>query len=180
LKSPPRNSLLADLIIATLFFLKFFFSLGVRAVHRSQFSFSQGFVLFIVPSCKQSLSLWSKASNLHYSLMRISPPPSPPSLVKHTQLSYVGFHHSHGVPDRARSTFCDGPNPAPPTTDDWPTGNAGPHPVGLTNPSSVTNRHNEFIYMMLIVTVVNVHIINRSMCPGFKLKQFKWKSSNVL
>jgi hypothetical protein len=37
LKSPPRNPLLADLITTTLFLLKFSFSSGVCAVHRSQF-----------------------------------------------------------------------------------------------------------------------------------------------
>ncbi len=82
LKSPPRNPLLANLIIATLFLLKFSFSPGVRAVHRSQFQATSTF--------------WSKASNLHYSLMRLPSPPSLPSPAKHTQLSYAGLRHSRG------------------------------------------------------------------------------------
>jgi hypothetical protein len=65
LKSPPRNPLLADLIIATLFLLKFSFSPWVRVVHRSQF--------------QATSALWSKASNLHYSLMRLPPLPPLPS-----------------------------------------------------------------------------------------------------
>jgi len=51
-----------------------------------------------------------------------------------------------GVPGWARSAFCDGPGPTPPTTNDWPAGSAEPGPVGLTNPSSVTDRRSEFIY----------------------------------
>jgi len=82
LKSPPWNPLLADLITATLFLLKFFFSPGVRAVHRSQF--------------QATSALWSKASNLHYSLMRLPPLPPPPSPAKHTQLSYARLRHSRG------------------------------------------------------------------------------------
>jgi hypothetical protein len=80
LKSPPRNSLLVDLITATLFLLKFSFSPGVRAIHRSQF--------------QATSALWSKASNLHYSLMKLPPPPPPPSLAKHKQLYYVGLRHN--------------------------------------------------------------------------------------
>jgi len=82
LKSPPRNPLLADLIIATLFLLKFSISPGVCAVHRFQF--------------QATSALWSKASNLHYSLMRLSPPPPPPSPAKHTQLFYAKLRHSRG------------------------------------------------------------------------------------
>jgi len=82
LKSPPWNPLLVDLITTTLFLLKFFFSPGVRVVHRSQF--------------QATSVLWSKASNLHYSLMRLPPPPLPPSPAKHTQLSYVRLRHNHG------------------------------------------------------------------------------------
>ncbi len=126
LKSPPWNSLLANLIIATIFLFKFSFSPGVRAVHRSQF--------------QATSALWSKASNLHYSLMRLPPSPLPPSPAKHTQLFYVGLCHSRGgvgpgpvgllwrtrpgtphggpgwwkfgsprMPGRAQSAFCDGP-----------------------------------------------------------------------
>jgi hypothetical protein len=110
LKSPPWNPLLADLITATLFLLKFSISPGVRVVHRSQFQATFG--------------LWSKASNLHYSLMRLSPPPPPPSSAKHTQLSYAGLSHSSGG--------C----------------RAGPGRPSVTDPSSVTNGHSEFIYMI--------------------------------
>jgi len=80
--------LLVDPITATLFLLKFSFSSGVRAVHRSQF--------------QATSTLWSKASNLHYSLMRLSPLPPPPSPAKHTQLSDAGLHHS-----------CEGAGPNP-------------------------------------------------------------------
>ncbi len=82
LKSPPRNPLLANLITTTLFLLKFSFSPGFCAVHRSQF--------------QATSARWSKASNLHYSFMRLPPPPPSPSLAKHTQLSYAGLCHSRG------------------------------------------------------------------------------------
>jgi hypothetical protein len=82
LKSPPWNPLLADLITTTLFLLKFSFSPGVCVIHRSQF--------------QATSTLWSKASNLHYSLMRLPPPPPLPSPAKHTQLSYVGLRHNRG------------------------------------------------------------------------------------
>jgi hypothetical protein len=80
LKSPPWNLLLANLITATLLLLKFSFSPGVHAVHCFQF--------------QATSTLWSKASNLHYSLMRLPPSPLPPSPAKHTQLSYAGLCHS--------------------------------------------------------------------------------------
>jgi hypothetical protein len=101
LKSPPWNPLLANLITATLFLLKFSFSPGVRVVHRSQF--------------QATSALWSKARNLHYSLVRFPPPPPPPSPAKHTQLSYAGLRHSRGG--------C----------------RAGPGRSSVTDPSSVTN-----------------------------------------
>ncbi len=82
LKSPPWNPLLADLITTTFFLLKFSFSPRVRAVHRSQFQVTS--------------TLWSKASNLHYSLVRLPPPPPPPSPAKHTQLSSAGLRHNRG------------------------------------------------------------------------------------
>jgi hypothetical protein len=88
-------------------FLKFSFSPRVRAVHRSQF--------------QATSALWSKTSNLHYSLMRLPPSPPPPSPAKHTQLSYAGLHHSRGG--------C------------W----ARPGRPSVTDSSSVTNGRNEFI-----------------------------------
>jgi len=107
LKSPPWNSLMANLIIATFFLLKFSFSPRVRVVHRPQF--------------QATSALWSKASNLHYSLVRLPPPPPlpPPSPAKHTQLSYAGLRHSRG--------------------------GVGPGPIGLlwrTRASSQTNVEN--------------------------------------
>jgi len=82
LKSPPWNPLLAVLITTTLFLLKFSFSPRVRAVHHSQF--------------QATSALWSKANNLHYSLMKLSPLPPPPSFAKHTQLSYARLRHNRG------------------------------------------------------------------------------------
>jgi len=110
LKSPPQNPLLADLIIATLFLLKFFFSPRIRAVHRSQF--------------QATSALWSKANNLHYSLMKLPPLPPLPSSAKHTQLSYAGLRHNR---ERCR---------------------AGPGQPSVTDPSFVTDERNEFIYMI--------------------------------
>jgi hypothetical protein len=34
--------------------------------------------------------------NLHYSLLKLPPPPTPPSLAKHTQLSNAGLRHNRG------------------------------------------------------------------------------------
>jgi hypothetical protein len=124
--------LLADLITATLFFLKFSFSPSVRAVHRSQF--------------QATSALCSKASNLHYSLMRLPPPPPSPSPAKHTTVLRRAPSQPWGVSGRARSAFCDGPSPAPPTA--GPVGGtpgvrecrAGPGRPFVMDPSSVTDR----------------------------------------
>jgi hypothetical protein len=124
LKSPPWNPLLADLITATLFLLKFSFSPGVRAVHRSQF--------------QATFALWSKASNLHYSLMRLPPPPPPPSPAKHSQLSYTGLRHSRGGA---------GPGPVGLLWQTWPgTPHSGPGRPDVTDLNSVTDGRSEFIY----------------------------------
>jgi hypothetical protein len=79
-------------------FFKFSFSPGVCVVHRSQF--------------QATSALWSKASNLHYSLKRFPPSPSPPSPAKHTQLSYTGLRHNRGG--------CRAGPGRPSMTDPWP------------------------------------------------------------
>ncbi len=127
--------LLADLIIATFFFLKFSFSPGVRAIHRSQF--------------QATSALWSKASNLHYSLMRLPPPPPPPSPAKHTIVLRRAPSQPWGVPGWARSAFCDEPSPTPRTA-----GSIGGNPgvrecqagagrPSVMDPSSVTDERSE-------------------------------------
>jgi hypothetical protein len=99
-------------------FFKLSFSPGVRAVHRSQF--------------QATSALWSKASNLHYSLIDFRPRPRPrrpPSPNTHNSLT-TGSVTAVGVPGRARSAFSDEPSPAPPTAGDWPAGSAEPGSVG--------------------------------------------------
>jgi hypothetical protein len=139
LKSPPWNPLLADLITATLFLFKFSFSPGVRAVHHSHF--------------QATFALWSKASNLHYSLVRLSPSPPLPSPVKHTQLFYTGLCHSLR---RCRA------GPGWPSVTDLTQHSSrrapsvkirecrtGPDRPSMTNLSSVTNKRSEFIYKIV-------------------------------
>jgi len=138
LKSPPWNLLLADLITATLFLLKFSFSPGVHAVHRSQF--------------QATSALWSKVSNLHYSLMRLPLPPLPP-FPRQTQTTLLRRAPSQpwGVPGQAQLAFYDGPSPAPPTAGlvgGVQECRAGPGRPSVTDPSSVTDGCSEFIYMM--------------------------------
>jgi len=125
-----------DLITATLFLLKFSFSPGVHAVHRSQF--------------QATSALWSKASNLHYSLVRLPPLPPPPA--KHTQLSYVGLRHSRGgcLAGPGRPSVTD-PARHPPRRARWvgirESGSAGSGPVGLlwrTRAPSQT-RHDQWL-----------------------------------
>jgi hypothetical protein len=135
LKSPPWNPLLIDLITATLFLLKFSFSPGVRVVHHSHF--------------QATFALWSKANNLHYSLVRLSPSPPPPSPVKHTQLSYAGLRHSRrrcragpGWPSVTDLTQHP-PRQAPSV--EIRECRAGPDRPSMTNSSSVTNKCSEFI-----------------------------------
>ncbi len=91
----------------------------------------------------------------------------------HTTLLRRASSQPWGVPGRARSTFCDGPGPTPPRratnrpgvpgrarsilTRIMPgfvtaVGGVRPGPVGLTDPSSVTDRRNEFIYMIHVIT----------------------------
>jgi hypothetical protein len=117
-------------------FFKFSFSPGVCAVHRSQF--------------QATFTLWSKASNLHYSLMRLPSPSPPPSPAKHTQLSYAGLRHSCGGcrAGPGRPSVTD-PARHPPrqarSVEIRESESAGPGPVGLTQAPSQTDVVNLYI-----------------------------------
>jgi hypothetical protein len=136
LKSSPWK---VDLITTTLFLLKFSFSPGVCVVHRSQF--------------QATCALWSKAGNLHYSLMRLSPPPPPPSPAKHTQLSYAGLRHNHGGcrAGPGGPSVTDPPSHPPPqarSVEIRESGSAGPGLVGLLWRTQAPSQRSEFIYMI--------------------------------
>ncbi len=141
LKSPPWNPLLADLITATLFLLKFFFS--------------QGSVLFIVPNSKQPLPCGAKQATYTTHSWDFRPRhrrPPPPNT--HNCLT-SGSVTAVGVSGRAQSTFCDGPGPAPRTA--GPVGGnpgvrecrARPGRPSVMDPSSITDGRSEFIYKIL-------------------------------
>ncbi len=139
-------------------FLKFSFSPGVRAVHRSQF--------------QATSALWSKTNNLHYSLMRLPPTPPSPSPTKHTQLSYVGLRHSRGR--------CQAGPSQPYVTDparhpsrqarsmEIRECRAEPGRPSVTDPNSVTDEHSEFIYMMMWTIVLCIHKFNKKLCNKSK------------
>jgi len=131
LKSPPWNLLLADLIIVFL----------------NSFS-PQGSVLFTIPSSKQPLPSGAKQATYTTHSWDFRPCHRRPPRQTHTTLLRQALSQPWGVPGRARSAFCDGPGSAPPTAGDWPAGSAEPGPVGLMDPSSVTDRRSEFMYMI--------------------------------
>jgi hypothetical protein len=127
LKSPPWNPLLANLITATLFLLKFSFSPGVRAVHRSQFQATAALprqthttVLRRAPSQPWGVPGWA------WSAFCDEPGPTPCTVVS------VGGNP--GV-QGARPVFREC--------------RAGPGRPFVTDPSSVTDRRSEFIYKIV-------------------------------